>query len=79
MTDGRELRDGDFVVVEDRQCFLSGLCSVALWPHITRVHSGPGLPKGLAQAYAVDLADQGGTRAWDLTLTLPALLISGRL
>jgi hypothetical protein len=78
MSDGKDLRDGDYVVVEDRHCFLSGLCTVAVWPHITPVDAGPGLPQGLAQAYAVDLAAQAGTRAWDLTITLPEMLISGR-
>jgi hypothetical protein len=70
-----ELNDGDLVVVEDRQCFFNGLYTVALWPDLMAVYHGPGLSKGLAQAYAIDLARTRGTFAWDLTFALPERLV----
>jgi hypothetical protein len=77
MTDAAGLGDGDFVVIQESRCFLTGMFTVALWPHMTSVLlDGPGLPKGLAQAYALDLAAEVGTCAWDLTLTLPERLVA---
>jgi hypothetical protein len=70
-----ELRDGDTVVVEDRQCFFNGLFTGALWPDLMPVYHGPGLSKGLAQAFAIDLARTRGTFAWDLTFALPERLV----
>ncbi len=76
MTHTAVLGDSDMVVVEDRHCFFNGMFTVALWPDLMVVHHGPGLTREQAQAYAIGLAADRGTFAWDLTFALPERLVA---
>jgi hypothetical protein len=69
-------REGDYATIPaSRRISRAGLW-VVQYPGTLPVDWGADLPRDVAEAYALDLAEQAGALAWDLTGTLPRKLVA---
>jgi hypothetical protein len=75
-TDGAHPREGDYAIIPSGRRFKRAVFSVVQTPATPPVDHGADLPREVAEAYALDLAEQRGALAWDLTGTLPRKLVA---
>jgi len=69
-------REGDYAIIPAGRLISRVVLSVVNYPGTLPVDGGADLPRDVAEGYALDLAEQAGALAWDLTGTLPRTLVA---